>query len=654
MITRCDHCGSKFEVNADLVYSKDPSVRCGECMALFNSRDNLYDEAEHQKTAVRYSPVQRTKPEPVSESAVSQSAMAESVAEPALETADAGAVEHFYTSSVVAPSSTQQESIASTSSEPDIDLSGPVSSRSAAAKNYKQYQADERAVADVEFERTMATESALQEAAGAIDVNDLDRHLRDGSIDLPQRADGRRDDRPESRNKDGFSKDDMLSKEELKERRRRESSARERRALDIESPRGASRPPQPRDQVNGQVIGKSAVKDDAMRHPEQSPVRNRELSAEAGSVDAKPVEKRSLENGRSSNRQTESYDFIPDDVLQKESVYRDNGRRDENLQFAKDTPPFDTSVRQSDPATRNYPRMDGDPNLDRPDLDNSAGIGNNTGISYNTGTGAEPGPRVSAASDNRLARDRHLDLPPPPDPHLERRAREAEQRSLRESSAREMRRFQQDRKPVTVNNYVEESAADELTAPNSMAGGRRAVELRVDAPRVDSGVRKASDKSVVRSGSKSRPWLWALGAIALVCVGLFAARNVIANMNLPASLIGGFCNITGCVPAEAKKDLSQLQIMRDRLYAHPDIESALVISVDIVNNSTFKQPLPTLGVTLLDAEGETIAGRSFSSTSYELVEGGETGFLMPSEPTRLKIELVDTGLSAADIDLKFE
>ena len=125
-------------------------------------------------------------------------------------------------------------------------------------------------------------------------------------------------------------------------------------------------------------------------------------------------------------------------------------------------------------------------------------------------------------------------------------------------------------------------------------------------------------------------------------------------MNLPASLIGGFCNITGCVPAEAKKDLSQLQIMRDRLYAHPDIESALVISVDIVNNSTFKQPLPTLGVTLLDAEGETIAGRSFSSTSYELVEGGETGFLMPSEPTRLKIELVDTGLSAADIDLKFE
>ena len=125
-------------------------------------------------------------------------------------------------------------------------------------------------------------------------------------------------------------------------------------------------------------------------------------------------------------------------------------------------------------------------------------------------------------------------------------------------------------------------------------------------------------------------------------------------MNLPEPLITGFCQVTGCVPAEAKKNVDQLKTMRKSLFPHPEIENALVISVDVVNESVYKQPYPTLAVTLLDADGSTIAERAFESVDYEVVDGGESGFLMPGNPTRLKVEVVDTGLDAEELELAFE
>jgi len=159
--------------------------------------------------------------------------------------------------------------------------------------------------------------------------------------------------------------------------------------------------------------------------------------------------------------------------------------------------------------------------------------------------------------------------------------------------------------------------------------------------------------SAKRKRKSSKAWLWTLGLIAALCLAVYAARNVVANI-LPESLVGGFCSVTGCVPAEPRKDVSQLQTMRKRLFAHPEIENALVISIDILNNSVYKQPFPTLAVTLLDAEGTNIAERKFSRVNYELVDRNQSEFLLPGEPTRIKIELVDSGLGASDMNLKFE
>ncbi len=44
MITRCNQCGTKFEISAQLLNADDPTVRCGECMAVFDARAELVDE----------------------------------------------------------------------------------------------------------------------------------------------------------------------------------------------------------------------------------------------------------------------------------------------------------------------------------------------------------------------------------------------------------------------------------------------------------------------------------------------------------------------------------------------------------------------------------------------------------------------------------
>lgn len=48
MITRCNRCGAKFEISVNLVRSSDPTVRCGECLSVFDASEHLIpDDSIH-------------------------------------------------------------------------------------------------------------------------------------------------------------------------------------------------------------------------------------------------------------------------------------------------------------------------------------------------------------------------------------------------------------------------------------------------------------------------------------------------------------------------------------------------------------------------------------------------------------------------------
>jgi len=509
MITRCDHCGSRFQVSSELIQSDDPQVRCGECMSLFDARLNLYNEAESRAALKQYKPVRRRK---AAEVAAEQAAIAEH--QPAeqyeLETADTVSSEHFFTRSA-----SEERSYGGPIPSPDVNLdSNSVSS------GYRPYRFDQSSVADVEFERTMATEASIASS------------VRESRTVRPEGL-------------------------QSAEQSRRQLAERERRALAMEPGR--------------------ELDEQQMRQLDEHKARSRDhLQTEAVELKSKPIRT--------------DHAFIPDDVLEPPSIYRDNGRRDDDMRFKDGTPQFET--RSKHPATTS-----------------SVLAENSSSIHQDDAVRDQPQMNTSDTEmDKRIDEFRQAD---------ERRFHE-EKYTVRETSAQEMRRYKQHRPEVAVSEYVEP------VTPRA----RRPFNLK--------------------------PLLWTLAVIAGICVCVFAARNIIANSGLPDSVVSRFCGVTGCVPAEAKKDVSQLELVRSRVFPHPDIVQALIISVDLTNNSVYKQPYPVLDVQLLNDEGSIVGERSFTRFNYEVVDRDESEFLMPGEPTRIKIELVDSGLGATDMELQFK
>lgn len=389
------------------------------------------------------------------------------------------------------------------------------------------------------------------------------------------------------------------SSDEINEAKRREMASREHRALAIEPAR----------QLN----------EAQMRQHEEYKARGRD------SLKSQPIDI-DLTDGADGavTGKRDDYAFIPDDVLEKSpAIYRDNGRRGE-LKFDAKTPRFDTdmsdqrSVREPARAARSESRRHSGNDLDRHLRDANAPVRSSAkareSVQPATKTARAPEVQPSQVRPSQVRpMDRHLDIPPEPvAPAVEK---ETDRYTASSSSAQEMRRYQQHRPSVDVREYVE--------PPNT------------------------------KQGSRLTPWLWFLGLIAAVCLAAFVARDLVANY-LPESMAGSFCSITGCVPAEPKKDINLLEATRSSLSAHPQVDDALMISVDVVNNSVYKQPYPILAVQLLNAEGDSVAERSFNRGAYNVVGSSGSEFLMPGEPTRIQIELVDTGLGATDLKLEFE
>lgn len=694
MITRCDHCGSKFEVSAELVNSSDPGVRCGECLSLFDARANLFNETEYRKSAATLKPVQKRKPAKV----------AEIVDPDFLETADTVAVEHIYTSAGVKSREISREQgftvdhFHSDITNPDT---APLSDHQADYQRTqpRAYGPDSKYPTDIEFERTLATESALPDR-DRTDISDrLDDYKKAGKTTYPDSSDPE-DNRELSDSElyqlaltDGELPDHELADRDLAtsdlvdpdlkgpdspNRKRQNLRDQEQRALQIEPERDFS-------ELSSVDIALDQSRLDERREEafarrdidQQSDFDDRNLARDSGIV------------GKEDSH------YTPDDVLKRPAVLRDNGRRpEEATRFNSDTPEFDISLDddqhtvisagpgQSEQTKYELPlgELPGREQLrrERPDSQRTHShrrvllaesstendtrqpadyksvakehaLGERTvnpavhdrkaiDQSYRSPTSNRPAGHHDEIKDDVASgtdsRSRSAVSDGVPDKRKESVRESSVRKSpIHESSAQEMRRYQRYRPAVDVDHVDDEPLDDQ---------------------QMDDVVTQTSPRTVTQQRSSAGALFWMVGLVLAIGLLLFAARGLIANMNLPEPVITAFCQLTGCVPDQAKKNVDQLQTMRKRLYPHPEIENAIVISVDVVNNSIYKQPLPTLAVSLLNEDDEPVAERDFASADYEVVDGSEAGYLMPNEPTRIKIEVINTGLAAADVELAFK
>ncbi len=185
------------------------------------------------------------------------------------------------------------------------------------------------------------------------------------------------------------------------------------------------------------------------------------------------------------------------------------------------------------------------------------------------------------------------------------------------------------------------------------AGGTRsALEIRRHKSR-RGGELLSSESSARSSQSQQRSMLLPLVCIALaLAAALYMARDSIARLDVPESVLTSFCGITGC-ELPPKQDLSRLELLQHRMNIHSKREDVLVINVDVKNNAPFHQPYPVLAVVMSDKDGGVVAERKFQPADY-LDPSQIEQTLPPAEPVRIRFEIMDPGPEAVSSELEFE
>ncbi|MFW5969600.1 MAG: DUF3426 domain-containing protein [Halofilum sp. (in: g-proteobacteria)] len=132
---------------------------------------------------------------------------------------------------------------------------------------------------------------------------------------------------------------------------------------------------------------------------------------------------------------------------------------------------------------------------------------------------------------------------------------------------------------------------------------------------------------------------------------LFVQREAFAQTPSMRPLITEMCSLVGCTLAP-QRAVGQIELVRRNVYAHPNVDDALIIDARFVNNARFSQPYPTLTVSLGDRRGEPVIRRNFEPREYR--PGLDPNARMaPGSPVRVTLEVRDPGSEARTFELDF-
>ena len=160
--------------------------------------------------------------------------------------------------------------------------------------------------------------------------------------------------------------------------------------------------------------------------------------------------------------------------------------------------------------------------------------------------------------------------------------------------------------------------------------------------------------------ARGRPGRWSLAGWSLVntlllltlCAQLlFAQREAFAQNPSMRPLIVDMCSYVGCSVAP-QRAVEQIELVRRNVYAHPNVDNALIIDARFVNNARFSQPYPTLTVSLGDLRGDPIIRRNFEPREYR-PELDPNARMAPGSPAQVTLEVRDPGREARTFELEF-
>lgn len=148
---------------------------------------------------------------------------------------------------------------------------------------------------------------------------------------------------------------------------------------------------------------------------------------------------------------------------------------------------------------------------------------------------------------------------------------------------------------------------------------------------------------------------WA-GINALLLAGLLVQlvhvqREAFAQNPSMRPLVADLCRVVGCT-LEPRRAVDRIELVRRNVYAHPNVDDALIIDAKFVNNAPFPQPYPILTVSLGDLRGEPLIRRNFRPREYR-PELDPNARMAPGSPVRVTLEVRDPGRDARTFELGF-
>lgn len=149
----------------------------------------------------------------------------------------------------------------------------------------------------------------------------------------------------------------------------------------------------------------------------------------------------------------------------------------------------------------------------------------------------------------------------------------------------------------------------------------------------------------------SRILVTAVVVVALGFVALHSARNHLVENHPGFTLASWWCDKVGC-DVETPTDYSTIRLLRRTIYAHPDREEALIISLAMVNDAHFAMDFPVLHVRMTDRDGDVVARGEFAPEDY--LDTFDTSVIMqPGRAVDVQLEVTDPGSEAVSFDLEF-
>lgn len=138
---------------------------------------------------------------------------------------------------------------------------------------------------------------------------------------------------------------------------------------------------------------------------------------------------------------------------------------------------------------------------------------------------------------------------------------------------------------------------------------------------------------------------------ALLGQVIYAQRETFARDRTLRPVVLWMCNVTGCT-LPPRRAVDRIELVRRSVYAHPNVEDALIIDATFINSAPFAQPHPVLIVSLGDRHGDPLIRRSFEPTEYR-PEIDVNQRMAPGAPVRVTLEVQDPGPRVRTFELDF-